>query len=84
MIHIFKTENCAYCAQTIRYLDGKNAKYKIIELDNDQKLAHLVASSVHSSNVPVVTDGTPLNKLTLDNYYVGWNLAKLNAFIKGE
>lgn len=87
MITIYKTEKCVYCAQTIKHIESKQAPYKVIDITDDTKLANEVAKATHSLTVPVVTIAPSLDEIEHDNFYVGWNLRKLNKFIqtvKGE
>lgn len=81
-IKIYKREGCAYCDQTIRYIENHGATYKLIDMTTNQQLGHEVATAAHSINVPVVTIADSPSEFTHENMYVGWNIPKLNQFIK--
>jgi glutaredoxin len=81
VITIYKTENCAYCPQTIKYIENKGITPTVIDITHDTELARKVSEAVHSVQVPVVTTAQ-LDQLTSDNFYTGWNLRKLNKFIE--
>lgn len=86
-IKIYKTESCAYCAETVRTIESKGGNYKLIDITNDIDLANEVANKTHSMTVPVVTIADSLDDLTSDNFYVGRNNVKLMKYIawsKGE
>jgi glutaredoxin len=86
-ITVYKTNTCAYCPQTIKYLDNHQAPYQLVDITYNVELANQVAKASHTTKVPLVTTAESLEDLTHENFYTGWNIRKLNEFIrqaKGE
>lgn len=81
-ITIYKTVNCAYCPQTIKYLENHGVTPKIVDITYNHQLALQVQKATHSTQVPVVTIAESLEAIEHDNFYTGWRLPKLNQFIK--
>lgn len=82
IITIYKTATCAYCAETVRIIESRQGKYRLIDITDDTKLANEVAKASHAMTVPVVTIAESLDDLTHDNFYVGRNNQKLLKFIE--
>ncbi|MEO6761062.1 MAG: glutaredoxin family protein [Candidatus Saccharimonadales bacterium] len=73
-ITIFTTNTCAYCAMVERYLDAKNHKYDIVNLDDypERQAEALALSGALTVPVTVITKDDDSRQVV-----VGFNLAKL-------
>jgi glutaredoxin 3 len=73
-ITIFTTNTCAYCAMVKKYLDVKNHKYDIVNLDEQphRQAEALALSGAMTVPVTVVTKHDDTREVI-----VGYNLAKL-------
>ena len=73
-ITIFTTNTCAYCAMVKRYLDAKNHKYEVVNLDEqpERQAEALALSGALTVPVTVVTKHDDSQEVV-----VGYNLAKL-------
>ncbi len=73
-ITIFTTNTCAYCAMVKKYLDTKQHKYDIVNLDEqpERQAEALAISGALTVPITVVTkhDDT-------QNVVIGYNLAQL-------
>lgn len=81
-ITIYKTEQCAYCIPTVKYIKNHGIEPIVIDITYNTQLANEVSKAVHSMQVPVVTTANSLDEINHDNYFTGWQLSKLNQFIK--
>jgi glutaredoxin 3 len=73
-ITIFTTNTCAYCAMVKKYLDVKNHKYEVVNLDEqpERQAEALSLSGALTVPVTVVTKHDDSQEVI-----VGYNLAKL-------
>ena len=73
-ITIFTTNTCAYCAMVKKYLDVKNHKYEVVNLDDhpERQAEALNLSGALTVPVTVVTRHDDSKEVI-----VGYNLAKL-------
>jgi len=73
-ITIFTTNTCAYCAMVKKYLDVKNHKYEVVNLDEQphRQAEALALSGALTVPVTVVTKHDDSKEVI-----VGYNLAKL-------
>jgi glutaredoxin 3 len=73
-ITIFTTNTCAYCAMVKKYLDAKNHKYNVVNLDEqpERQAEALALSGALTVPVTVVTKHDDSREVV-----VGFNLAKL-------
>ncbi len=73
-ITIFTTNTCAYCAMVKRYLDMKNRKYEVVNLDDhpERQAEALALSGALTVPITVVTKQDDSREVV-----IGYNLAKL-------
>ena len=73
-ITIFTTNTCAYCAMVKKYLDVKNHKYDIVNLDDhpERQAEALQISGALTVPVTVVTKHDDSREVI-----IGYNLSKL-------
>jgi glutaredoxin 3 len=73
-ITIFTTNTCAYCAMVKKYLDIKNHKYEVVNLDDhpERQAEALSLSGALTVPVTVVTKEDDTREVI-----VGYNLSKL-------
>lgn len=73
-ITIFTTNTCAYCAMVKKYLDMKNHKYDIVNLDEnpERQQEALALSGALTVPITVITKEDDSRDVV-----VGYNLAKL-------
>jgi glutaredoxin 3 len=73
-ITIFTTNTCAYCVMVKKYLDVKNHKYEVVNLDEHphRQAEALALSGAMTVPVTVVTKHDDSQEVV-----VGYNLAKL-------
>lgn len=73
-ITIFTTNTCAYCAMVKRYLDMKQHKYDIVNLDDhpERQAEALALSGALTVPITVVTKQDDSREVV-----IGYNLAKL-------
>lgn len=73
-ITIFTTNTCAYCAMVKRYLDMKDHKYDVVNLDEQphRQAEALAISGALTVPITVVTKQDDTREVV-----VGYNLAKL-------
>lgn len=73
-ITIFTTNTCAYCAMVKKYLDIKDHKYDVVNLDEypERQAEALALSGAMTVPVTVVTRHDDSREVV-----VGYNLAKL-------
>ena len=73
-ITIFTTNTCAYCAMVKKYLDIKNHRYEVVNLDEqpERQAEALALSGALTVPVTVVTKHDDSREVV-----VGYNLAKL-------
>ncbi len=73
-ITIFTTNTCAYCVMVKRYLDTKNQKYEVVNLDEHPERQAEALEISGSLTVPI----TVVTKQDdSQNVVVGYNLAQL-------
>lgn len=53
-IIIYGAEWCAFCHQAMHYLDGKNIKYKYIDVDNDPAAGAEAVEKSGQRGIPVI------------------------------
>lgn len=73
-ITIFTTNTCAYCAMVKRYLDAKQHKYDVVNLDEhpERQAEALALSGALTVPITVVTKEDDSRQVV-----IGYNLAKL-------
>lgn len=73
-ITIFTTNTCAYCAMVKKYLDAKQHKYDVVNLDDhpERQAEALALSGALTVPVTVVTKHDDSREVI-----IGYNLAKL-------
>lgn len=73
-ITIFTTNTCAYCAMVKKYLDMKDHRYEVVNLDEqpERQAEALALSGAYTVPVTVVTKHDDTREVV-----VGYNLAKL-------
>lgn len=73
-ITIFTTNTCAYCAMVKRYLDIKNHKYEVVNLDEhpERQAEALQLSGALTVPITVVTKEDDSRQVV-----VGYNLSQL-------
>jgi glutaredoxin 3 len=73
-ITIFTTNTCAYCAMVKRYLDAKQHKYEVVNLDEhpERQAEVLALSGALTVPITVVTKDDDSRQVV-----IGYNLAKL-------
>jgi len=73
-ITIFTTNTCAYCAMVKKYLDMKDHRYEVVNLDEqpERQAEALALSGALTVPVTVVTKHDDSKEVV-----VGYNLAKL-------
>jgi glutaredoxin len=73
-ITIFTTNTCAYCAMVKKYLDAKQQKYDIVNLDEqpERQAEALALSGALTVPITVVTKQDDSRDVV-----IGYNLAKL-------
>lgn len=73
-ITIFTTNTCAYCAMVKKYLDAKQHKYEVINLDEqpERQAEALQLSGALTVPITVVTKQDDTRDVV-----IGYNLAKL-------
>ena len=73
-ITIFTTNTCAYCVMVKRFLDVKNHKYEVVNLDDhpERQAEALALSGALTVPVTVVTKHDDSKEVI-----VGYNLSKL-------
>lgn len=74
MLKIYTRTTCAYCKMVKKFLDLKQQKYEVINLDERPELEEEAFKlSGGFSAVPITTNG--------DKVVIGWNVPKLMELI---
>lgn len=77
-VTVYTTKTCAYCAVVKRWLNLKNVKYHVIELDDDPKLRATISRLAGATTVPItLVERYDLPEGNGMTFIVGYNPGKL-------
>lgn len=78
-VTIYSASWCAYCHMAKQYLDGKNVKYKEIDVDADPAAARAIVEKTGQAGVPVLEIGDAtiigFDRPRIDSALAQYNLA---------
>ena len=76
---IYSASWCAFCHMAKQYLDGKNVKYKEVDVDADRDAAKAIVEKTGQTGVPVIEIGEAtiigFDRPRIDSSLAQYNLA---------